>query len=113
MTAKQSLDSVILHNTPLSKSRPPTMGRALSREPHSFQCKYHGLYTVNSKYWFIGGTVVSAVASQLRVLGSIPARDAVGAGGVSAPSASSVPIPEAGLAKGPFCVEFACSPRVP
>ena len=51
--------------------------------------------------------VCSAVASQLEG----PGFDSRWGRVLS--SASSVPIPWVVLAKGPFCVEFACSPHVP
>ena len=60
-----------------------------------------------------GGTVGSAVASQLEGPGFDSRYRRCGRWWRVPSSASSVPIPEAGLAKGPFCVEFACSPRVP
>ena len=41
-----------------------------------------------------------------KVMGSIPAWGAVGSGGQVLPRVQS------GLSPGPFCVEFACSPRV-
>ena len=41
-----------------------------------------------------------------KVMGSIPAWGAVGSGGQVLPKVHS------GLSPGPFCVEFACSPRV-
>ena len=59
------------------------------------------------------GAVGSAVASQLEGPGFDSRWGRCGRWGRVLSSASSVPIPWVGLAKGPFCVEFACSPRVP
>src|SRR4029434_3999443 len=53
------------------------------------------------------GTVAQVLAlppHSKKVMGSIPAWGAVGSGGQV--------LPRPGLSPGPFCVEFACSPRV-
>ena len=57
-----------------------------------------------------GGVMVTLPPHSKNVLGSIPAEDTVWC---VRSSMESVPIPWAGSAIGRFCVEFACSPRVP
>ena len=60
------------------------------------------------------GAVGGAVASQLE--GSkfdSRRREAAGTGGVFSSPCHRCPHLSVGLAKGPFCVVFACSPRVP
>ena len=61
--------------------------------------------------WLRCGTVAQVLAlppHSKKVLGSIPAWGAVGTGGRFSPGLQC----SGGLSPGPFCVEFACSPRV-
>ena len=60
-----------------------------------------------------GGAVASAAASQLEGPGFDSRRGRCGCWRRVPSSMSSAPIPQVGLTKGPSCVEFACSPRVP
>ena len=59
------------------------------------------------------GAVVALSPPSKKVLGSIPAWDAVGAEGVSSFPCPQCLQPRWGCQKGPFCVEFACSPPAP
>ena len=67
----------------------------------------------SSVCWGHGGAVASAVASQLKGPGFKTSRGKLWALVACLLLCVTVPTPRVGLTKGPFCVEFACSPRVP